>query len=181
MNKKELTQIGISYVTKFCEINGIEMPTIDVVENDYWGSCGYYVPESKTITIVEKACARETNKPGFSWSHRHYFVDREPCGVLCHEFGHYLHDILTKNKLVLPKENSITSYEPNHYERFAETIKLFITNPDLLKQYNPKRYQIITKKLGLKPIFTETWEELMEKEGMNPKFIQATKNKLAKL
>lgn len=177
MTKQELTQLGISYITKFCEINGIKLPKIKVYENHRFNCCGWY--RNKTITIVEKKCAREATNPGFSWSHRHYFVDREPCGVVCHEFGHYLHEVLTNNECILPYERQITSYEPDYCERFAETIKLFITNPDLLKQYAPKRYEVLTKKLNLKPIFTETWEELMLKTNMHSKYITATKNKLA--
>lgn len=179
MTKQELTNLGISYITKFCEINNIEMPKVKIHEFHIYNCCGWYA--NKTINIIEKKCAKEATKPGFSWSHRHYFVDREPCGVVCHEFGHYLHEILTGDKLVLPRERQITGYEPDYSERFAETIKLFITNPDLLKQYDPKRYEVLTNKLNLKPIFTETWEELMIKANMDSKYIAAAKKKISNI
>ena len=140
-------------------------------------NCGCYDDNNKTIYIWLKSCARETNTPGFSWSHRHYFADREPCGVLCHEFGHYLHDILTNDKLVLPKERKITSYEPNKWERFAGTIKLFILNPDLLRLYDPERYKVLTIKLGLKPIIHTNWKDTFGPD-INEKFINACKKKL---
>lgn len=181
MSKKtELLNIGIEYVKQFCELNNVRRPTIVTNQQDYFlyhGCAGYF--DGKIIRVYERNCANEAKKPGFSWSHRHYFVDREPCGVVCHEFGHYLHHLLTDGKLTLPKENPISGYEPDKYERFAETVKLFITNPDLLKQYCPKRYETLTKKLGLKPIINEPWEMVMRNAGMDEKYIAAAKKRIA--
>lgn len=75
-------------------------------------------------------------------------------------------------------DGRITSYEPNHYERFAETIKLFMLNPDLLKQYNPKRYNEITS-LGIIPVITTDWRTALGKD-INPKFITAAEKKKQK-
>ena len=98
---------------------------------------------------------------------------------MCHEFGHYLHHILTNCKLVLPRERKITSYEPNNNERFAETIKLFMLNPDLLKQYDPQRYDVIVNVLKLKPIIYTDWKTTFG-NNINEKFINACKTKLNK-
>ena len=178
MKKSELTQLGISYCKKFCKLNNIPEPKFIINSNRYNYNCGTYIQNK--IYINESKCANETKTPGFSWSHRHYFVDREPCGVVCHEFGHYIHDFLTKFKLQFPKENPISGYEPNHKERFAEAFKVFILNPDLLKNYAPKKYEIFTKTLKLIPIFSESWKEVLEKSGAHEKFIKSAENKIKK-
>ena len=180
MTKEQLYQEGLNYISLFCKVNNIKMPKIICYNDNGYYCCGCYDDNKKIIKIYLKSCANEINNPGYSWSHRHYFVDREPCGVICHEFGHYLHDILTNSKLVLPKENKITSYEPDFYERFAETIKLFILNPSLLKEYDQQRYKVLTQKLKLIPIINDDWETVMNKNNMNIKFILATKRKLKK-
>lgn len=179
MNKLELAEIGIKYVKEFCDLNKISYPKFVIDKNTFQEDCcgGY---GNKTIYVYIKACSNEFDIPGYGWSHRHYFVDREPCGVIAHEFGHYIHDIMTNKELVLPSENVlITNYEiVNHHERFAETFKLFLLNPNLLKEFAPQRYKVLIEKLKLKPIFTETWMELMEKNNMHPKHIKAAQNKL---
>ena len=179
MTKTELFNEGVRYVTEFCEVNNIEIPKIVVKDNKSYfpAPCGFYNPRNKTIYVCIEKCSYEVNNPGFRWSHRHYFVDREPCGVVCHEFGHYLHHILTNNKLTLPREKQISSYEPNKFERFAETIKLFMLNPDLLKVYDPKRYDALVNKLHLKPIIHTDWKTTFG-ENINKKFIAACESKL---
>lgn len=179
MKKEELFKEGVNYVKEFCKVNDIKMPKIVTKPKDSYcpGTCGLYDYKNKTIYIWIDKCSREIDNPGYAWSHRHYFADREPCGVVCHEFGHYLHHILTNFKLVLPKERKITSYEPDTWERFAETIKLFILNPDLLRLYDHKRYNVITKKLNLKPIIHTNWRDTFSVD-INEKFIKACERKL---
>lgn len=174
MKKEELYDFGIKYIIKFCEANNIKTPKVH--KTHIYKNCGYYDYKNKSIYIDLSHCANEADNPGFCWSHRHYFVDREPCGVLCHELGHYLHDVLTDTKLTLPKERKITSYEPNKYERFAETIKLFILNPDLLNKYDPKRYDVLVNKLKLKPIITTDWKTTFG--DINEKYIKACEKRI---
>lgn len=176
MTKEELFNEGIKYINEFCKLNNITKPTI--LQKSNLSCSGYYNYRNNIIYIDVKNCSNEVINPIRSWSHRHYFVDREPCGVLCHEFGHYLHKILTNNRLILPKENPITNYEPDYYERFAETIKLFILNPDLLKNYAPERYDALIK-LGIKPIISTNWKDTFGK-NINPKFINACQNRINK-
>ena len=181
MTKQELFNEGVRYVIEFCKVNNIKMPKIVAKDNKSYfpAPCGFYNSRNKTIYVCIEKCSYEVNNPGYRWSHRHYFADREPCGVVCHEFGHYLHHILTNCKLVLPRERKITSYEPNNNERFAETIKLFMLNPDLLKQYDPRRYDVIVNVLKLKPIIHTDWKTTFG-DNINEKFINACKAKLNK-
>lgn len=179
MKKEELFNYGVKIINEFCELNNIKKPNIVLIDGNKRGACGYYTYRNKTIHICLKKCAREVTTPtGWGWSHHGYFSDREPAGVVCHEFGHYLHHILTNNKMKLTAKGRITSYEPNYYERFAETIKLFMLNPDLLKQYNPARYKEITS-LGIVPVITTDWKTTLGKD-INPKFIAAAENKIKK-
>lgn len=178
MTKENLYAEGLRYVKTFCDANNLEMPTIKLRKGG--GACGEYYFGKKLILINLNGCAKEVDNPGYGWSHRHYFVDREPCGVVCHEFGHYVHDILTNNKFILPKENPITNYEPNICERFAETMKLFILNPNLLKEYAPKRYDALTKELGLKQIIFTNWKDTFE-YGISKKYITACENRIARV
>jgi hypothetical protein len=63
-------------------------------------------------------------------------------------------------------------------ERFAETMKVFLTNPDLLKHYNPERYNYLTVKLKLKPVYTSDWKTQLELYGpINEKYIKACENR----
>lgn len=115
-------------------------------------------------------------------NHYSIFVNlpKPACGIVCHEFGHYLHDKLTDCKLILPKEKQITSYEPDYHERFAESIKLFITNPDLLKQYDPKRYDVIVNKLNLKPIINKSYIDVFKEHNMNEIYYERAKKRIEK-
>ena len=160
----------------FCELNKIPKPRIAFF-NSRNGDCGYYQWKSKVLCIDPNACAREiTNPANRLWSHPHYFTDRTVYGVLHHEFGHYLHEYLKFPRL--PKERQITSYEPNARERFAETIKLFLGNPDLLRAYDPERYDKLIQ-LGLKPVHNKTWQQVMRDDGMSPRFVKRAIEKIA--
>ena len=161
---------------EFCELNNIPKPHIAFFTS-HKNYCGYYDKKIKTLCIDPNACAREVQNPAMrSWSHPHYFTDRTIYGVLHHEFGHYLHEYLKFPKL--PKERQITSYEPNAGERFAETIKLFLGNPNLLQEYDPGRYSKLLQ-LGLKPIHNKAWQQIMQDDGMSQRFIQRAKEKIA--
>lgn len=161
---------------KFCEINHIPKPKIAFFHSRN-GDCGYYQYRSNTIHIDPSACAREVANPAMRcWSHPHYFTDRTVYGVLHHEFGHYLHEKLKFPNI--PKGKQITSYEPNKDERFAESIKLFISNPMLLKEYNSERYEALLK-LGLKPLHQKPWEQVMQEDGMSQRFVKRAKEKIA--
>ena len=154
------------------------MPKIKFSHNKKVRHCGEYYWNSSTLTIFEDNCKEPTINPGYKWTFPHYFADRSILGVICHEFGHYLHE-----QLGCPKMGKlglqITSYEPDIYERFAETIKLFLTNPNLLKQYNPKRYEYLTKKLNLKPIHDIDYISILTMYGpINQKYITACANKI---
>jgi hypothetical protein len=175
MNKQDLLKNGIDLITEFCKINNINIPTIKTSKTKY---SGYYTYGSNTLHINLDNCRIPQINPIRSWSFPGYFVDRTPIGVITHEFGHYLHEILgfpKMGKLGL----QITNYEPNYEERFAETIKLFLTNPDLLKEYNIKRYIFLTQKLKLVPVKITDWKTtLYDYVTPSEKYINACNNRI---
>lgn len=178
MTKDNLISEALDILNKFCEINNIPMPKVSLIEDKTKRYCGYYEHYSSNIVVFTNKCATPAINPGFKWSYPHYFVDKTILGVTCHEFGHYVHEYLghpNMGKL----GNKITGYEPNMFERFAESIKLFLTNPDLLKQYNPKRYDFLTNKLKLKPVYTTDWKTQLNYYGdVNKKYTTACENRI---
>ena len=95
-------------------------------------------------------------------------------GVLAHEFGHYIDDIFKnpskKIRKAIGSESCVTSYEPNTFEVFAEAFRLFVLNPELLKEGRPKRYSFF-ESLGLKPVLLDNWEYVLG--NAHPKIISA--------
>lgn len=167
---------AVLVLKEFCELNNIPKPKIGFYTS-HGGDCGYYDSRKKCLWIDPSACAREVANPAMrSWSHPHYFTDRTVYGVLHHEFGHYVHEWLKFPRL--PKEKQITSYEPNGGERFAETMKLFLGNPQLLKEYDPGRYAKMLA-LGLKPLHCRSWTDVMAEDSMSDRFVIRAKQKIA--
>lgn len=101
------------------------------------------------------------------------FEDLTPLGVFCHEVGHHVDHTLhpkaysRKNRFqdVVDSEEEVSSVEYNVLESFAEAIRLFITNPDLLRRGRPDRYDYITKGMGLKPLHSHGWRTVLQKAG----------------
>lgn len=170
---------ALDLVKIFSEINHIKLCSIEIIENtSILFYCGEYIGKKNgKIFINPKLCANEVEKPNrMCWSHPHYFVDRTIYGVLCHEFGHHVHRL--KNYPSIPYENKISKCEFDDGERFAETFRLFLSNSDLLKQYNQKRYDYLVNELQLIPVIKEDWKTVMLKDNMNEKFISASENRL---
>jgi len=148
-------------ITRFCTINGIPLPTI---KNGNRTDCyGYYTRGSSRIVINEKLCKTPVKTPGYSWSYTGYKADLTIAGVCAHEFGHYVDDVLNRisTKMNVKGEANVSSYEPNNSERFAESMKLFLLNPDMLRIGRPKRYEFLTRICGLRPVINDTWEDVL--------------------
>lgn len=180
MTEQQLTRLreAAQLVKEFCALNHIPRPRHIAFYDAPSGECGCYYSRSSTIQICPAACSKEVQNPAnMRWSHPHYFTDRTIYGVLHHEFGHYVHEYLKYPKL--PPKHKITSYEPNMSERFAETMKLFLGNPDLLREYAPARYNKMIS-LGLKPVYNTPWREVMARDGMSRRFIDRAAEKIAK-
>jgi len=76
-------------------------------------------------------------------------------------------------------EDGITSYaNDNPAEWYAEAVRLFITNPDLLREFRPATYQVLCQ--DLKPLGEQPWEQRL---GANvpERIVRSITNKLEKM
>ena len=171
--KEELWLQANSLVSEFLKLNStIRVPKI-IVDNSL---PGYGVANHKTIKVNLKKCRPATQNPGFAWSYPGYKADLTPVGVLCHEVGHVSHfsiDLDYQNYVtkIVRVEKPVSSYEPNFMEVIAESMKLFISNPNMLKVGRPKRYKMLTEFMGLQPVHDNAWREVLS--AAHPKFIIA--------
>ena len=162
--KQELFDKGVKQVTHFCEINTLNIPKITSIGKDHRSSkvkaCAWYV--SNSITIKIWACAG-IGRGGPAWSYPGYVIDRTPYGVLAHELGHYVDEIVAscKSKSLRKRtgEEKLTNYCPNDSEWFAEIFRLFVTNPNLLSKLRPKIYEELISRFNI--IEDRSWEEVL--------------------
>ena len=178
---------GQALVQKFCDMNGIEAPGLEVEPTNNWGwdVCAYYRPSTTRICLAK--CA-DIGTAGRQWSYPGYTVDRTPYGVLAHELGHHVDRLCSDRKgpyfgdfsIALRKrsfEKEISSYCPNDHEWFAEMFRVFVTNPDLLRLLRPLTYAALLTRF--KPVFSDTWRDRMA--GAPERTIKAAEDKLEKL
>ena len=168
-----------SAIQGFCKLNGITPPKIRTVslyrgESNIFGS---YTRGKDEIFVNLFRSRTPIKVPGFSWSYTGYKADLTTAGIAAHEFGHYLDYCLgypsSSIKRMVKEEKNVSSYEPNASETFAEMMKLFILNPDLLRVGRPTRYRALTETLGFRPYITASWEEVLG--NAHPKLIAAAK------
>lgn len=101
------------------------------------------------------------------------FEDHTALGVLCHEVGHHVDFSLNPRaysrskasgfSVMLDDEEEVSRGEYNVHESFAEAIRLFMTNPDLLRRGRPNRWEHLTRKLKLKPLHNQRWQTVLRK------------------
>lgn len=144
---------------------------------------GLYLNERRSTALVVnvKRCRVATRVPGWSWSYPGYKSDLTPYGVVCHEFGHHVDYVLGARgglisnrkiwKAVVANEEEVSGYEPNHAEAFAEAFRLFLTNPSLLREGRPERWEFMTHTLGLDPPNTTSWRIVLK--HAHPQIVRA--------
>ncbi len=106
------------------------------------------------------------------------FEDHSALGVLCHEVGHHVDYALnpraySRSKVsgfsdLIDCEAEVSDEEFNIHESFAEAIRLFVTNPSLLRQGRPARWSLLTDQLGLRPLHKEPWQAVLAK---SPRYV----------
>ena len=194
--KQEQFNRGIRLSSRWLEINGFDSVQVNNLDDGshrssqylkYIRTCGFYSGRDQLIWISPKRCAVTAGpKMSCSWSFPRFKIDRTPIGVVAHEVGHYVDHKMGRpsarlEKAFLAKKGAVSGYEPNNSESFAESMRLFILNPDLLKQANPIRYEFLRKELGLRPLTKKNWEEVLEKEGAHERIVNAARNWIDRL
>lgn len=174
--KQELALKGEELVKKFCELNKLPVPQtmwLYLGDRDYEaiGTCTFY--RKDTIYIAVHKCAH-VGTAGSSWSYPGYVIDRTPYGVFAHELGHHVDvhlgkklgfkqfaysSMLSEDIMNKSGEEKLTNYCPNPAEWFAEMMRLFITNPDLLQKVRPLTYRLLRGYLT--PVVKIAWEAVL--------------------
>lgn len=160
--RRVLFNSGINLINEFSLLNDIPKVAVRVKGNIDKRLKGYYYDNDSTIHVILENCSRINpmySFPGFT-------SNATAQGVVVHEYGHYLTSSrfkLFKESLNAIKkrinESCITSYCPDTKEWFAEQLKLFITNPDLLKLIRPNTYKEFCK--YWKPLDKGTYMEVL--------------------
>ena len=135
------------------------------------GLTGFY--REGCVCVNVPVTALPVDKPRMrSWSYPCWKTDRTAIGVVAHETGHYVEHALQRAGKLNPAEHGaawrtllskykkrVTSYEPRPSEAWAETLRLFILNPYLLKFGIPERYEFVRRLL--KPSEERTWRAVL--------------------
>lgn len=179
--KQQTYDVALDTVMKFLDHNRIALPvfytTKAPVTVNKWQTYGLYLRCHKgaptIFTNVQRTTVPQRTR-GRVWSYPGHKSDRTAAGVLAHETGHHVSHIkkigLTKEwaKLLESKagKKPITSYEPTREEACAETLRLFILNPDLLRQGRRARYDYLHDVCGLRPFVADTWMGVLSNAPM---------------
>lgn len=166
LDKRELSEIGHDLSVAFLDANGIPKPQFGIDHGNRSNGfksgygCGWYRRDARIaggkpfVSVTTQACARPAVGVARSWSFPSYKTDRTPVGVVAHEVGHHvdamLHDVSYRPEWRALAKERITSYEPNMAEAFAESLRVFILNPGLLRMIAPGRYEFLRNVVGLK-------------------------------
>lgn len=157
--------------TWFCYYNNHHSPTISI-SNTIHAPARYFIKSDEIKINIDKCEYIKDKRYG------NFIASPNDCsvgGAMCHEIGHFCHESMTdnvKNKLeswisdARTKEKAVNPYaSSNIHEDIAETFRLFIMNPDLLKLGRPIRYDIMQQKLSYKPIHHVSYDLVLKNAG----------------
>lgn len=177
--KRLLYAEGLDLCARFGEANQIQAPSYrdKVTGWGTWAKFGFY--HRGVITVDVAACRLPSLSP-YSWTWPRYKADLTPLGVVCHEYGHHVAAVFRERAVLAPKvrlarakEKPLTSYEPNLSETFAESFRLFLTNPTLLAGLRPLRFAALRSHLV--PVEERDWTVLLQD---SPRHLQAAERAL---
>lgn len=183
LTKKDFYDKGVALSIKFLMMNGIEVPKFSLDHHiglNKHQLTGLYLALMKMVYInIPKTSAIGYGGP--AWSFPSYKIDRTAYGVVCHEVGHHI-DVMLKYPSrseewnILTKKEKVSRYEPTPSEAFAESMRLYITNPDLLRIGCPKRFGYLANELDLKKVTTTGWLTTLENKGCPQRQIDQARN-----
>lgn len=151
----------------WCLLNTMTLPTIEVIDHRPIGSDnthGWYRWDDEMIQIYSIGCPTNSDE-----SFPRAMKDYSPLGCLAHEVGHHAHKMLKRKRVdrLYYDVRCSTEQPASIYARtkpeedFAETARLFITNPDLLRYACPRRHAFMIEVLKLLPIEHRDWHEIL--------------------
>lgn len=158
--KSGMYEAGVTLAEAFLRANDLRFPSwrIDPTLKER----GHYDPRDESVAVNLTNCDLPLRSPAYRWSHPSGRHDVSPIGVIAHETGHHLHHLLGFSGVPARwYRGCVSDYEPNWIESAAETVRVFITNPGLLREALPRRYGVLTGKWGLSPVLTLEWRKLL--------------------
>lgn len=175
-NKVLALDAAQGYVGDFLSHNGLPGPSKLITEattrhENRWRDNGWYKFDTREMFVNLKRSRVPVKVPGFQWSFTGFKADLTAPGILAHETGHHVHNLLNprfgaQNVIAMIRkcaanEPRVSSYEPNAHETFAEAMRLFILNPELLREGRPIRWAMLTGDLNLKPLHAAPWRDVL--------------------
>jgi hypothetical protein len=174
--KEELLMKGLELIERFSDLNRIKTPLV-FIDSTIKSAYGVFYPNN-VIHVNLKVCRPPVKVPGYDWTFPGYVQDLTPYGILAHEFGHYISDMLGKEfrknfvNIKRIEDNVTASDDRGLDEKMAEAARLFITNPDILKRGRPIRYRIFSE--HYEPVVRNRWKNVLK--HAHPKIHTAAEN-----
>ena len=149
--RQKLYDEGVALCTEFLRLNNIALPKFSVRN---LSSTGLY--SNRTVYVNLPRTALPVIKPyHMRWSWPGWKTDRTAIGVVGHEVGHHVDRGFSSTaewrRCCGRGAKRVSSYEPCPSEAFAETMRMFIQNPELVRYALPTRWEAIQQS-GLKPL-----------------------------
>jgi hypothetical protein len=170
MTKFDLYLSAASQIPEICAYWKIRAPKLNpfTISKTRYGSggklFGYY--QNNEIWVNVEDSSKPVRFEGRARSYPGNKIDRTASGILFHELGHHVQSSkrmdapLWRSILKTAKDEAISGYEPVPSEAFAETMRVFSSNPDLLRLGAPRRYAFICQ--YIQPWHSSTWREALE-------------------
>ncbi len=160
-------------VVRFCKLNNIELPKLSIEKRRNAPSyCteGVYKCGGNVITVYPGNTIFDNER-----SSRYNLIDDTIYGAILHEVGHYVHEHCLNWETIPMGERAVSNYEPTNREVFAETFRLYLSNPHLLSIWNPTRYNWM--KARFQKVKKTNWEATFN--GTNPACVRSLKAAIA--
>jgi hypothetical protein len=180
-SREQNYQDGVDLCKEFLTLNGLPIPEfrLGTPFKAGPGAYGFYRP-GRVHVAVDRTRLPTKGEPIRAWSYTGWKSDKTAAGVTAHEVGHHVDHCLgyPSNKIgICTKGLELTSYAPNPSEVWAEAMRLFILNPELLLLGKPRAYRWIIEN-GLKPIVCERWDMIIR--HAHPRYHQVGKKWIEK-
>lgn len=162
-------------VVRFCRLNNIELPKLSIEKRCKAPSCyteGAYKYGGNVVTVYPGNTDFDSER-----SSRYHLIDDTIYGAILHEVGHYVHEHCLNWEPIPMGERAVSNYEPNNREVFAETFRLYLSNPHLLSIWNPTRYSWM--KARFQKVKKTNWEATFN--GINPACVRNLKAAIARI
>lgn len=184
-NKRDEFAHAQAYADEFLEMNGLPLPSKVITtykpgRGRKESRHGWYDYGDQCLFVNLKKSRVPVKSPGFQWSYTGFKSDLTGPGILAHEVGHHVDNLLKvckkhKRELIHIRrvEHKLSGYEPNIAEQFAEMMRLFILNPTLLREGRPGRWAFLTKVLELRPPHKVAWQAILQ--NANLRIIESAK------